>query len=157
MKDKIFQAMGRLTYGIYILTTKKGAEKHGMIASWVSQVSHDPPLVMAAIRKNRRVHPIVKETGAFALHVLDREDKRIIGRFKLPDPAQRFEGAECITLETGCPILKDTLAYMDCRLVETLDTGDHTLFIGEVLAADATEEGTPMTGWDYGKVYSGSS
>jgi len=157
MKDKIIQAMARFTYGIYVLTTMKGDEKHGMIASWVSQVSHDPPLVMVAIRKNRRVHPIVMEMGAFALHVLDKEDKRIIGRFKLPSPAQRFEGVECVTLETGCPILKDTLAYLDCRLVETVDAGDHTLFIGEALAADATEEGTPMTGWDYGKVYLGSS
>jgi flavin reductase (DIM6/NTAB) family NADH-FMN oxidoreductase RutF len=139
------------------LTTKNGDEKHGMIASWVSQVSHDPPLVMVAIRKNRRVHPIVMEMGAFALHVLDKEAKAIIDRFKLPSPAQRFEGAECATLETGCPILKNTLACLDCRLVETLDTGDHTLFIGEALAADVADEGTPMTGWDYGKVYLGSS
>ncbi len=157
MKDKIIEAMSRFTYGIYVLTTMKDDEKHGMIASWVSQVSHEPPLVMAAIRKNRRVHPIVLETGAFALHVLDKEDTRIIARFKLPQPAQRFEGLECITLETGCPILKDTLAHLDCRLVETVDAGDHTLFIGEALAADVAEGGTPMTGWDYGKVYLGSS
>ena len=157
MKDNITKAMSHLSYGIYILTTMKGEEKHGMIASWVSQVSHTPPLVMVAIRTNRRVHPIVKETGAFALHVLDKEDKQIIGRFKLPRPEQRFEGAECITLETGCPILKDCLAYMDCKLFTTIDAGDHTLFIGEVLAADSKEEGAPMTSWDYGKVYLGNS
>ena len=158
MKDKIIQAMARFTYGIYVLTTMKDDEKHGMIASWVSQVSYDPPLVMVAIRKNRRVHPIVMEMGAFALNVLDRdENKGLLGRFKLPSPAQRFEGVECIMLETGCPILKDTLAYLDCRLVETVDAGDHTLFIGEALAADAAKEGAPMTGWDYGKVYLGSS
>ena len=46
---------------------------------------------------------------------------------------------------------------LDCRLVDTVDAGDHTLFIGEALAADAREEGSPMTGWDYGKVYRGSS
>ncbi len=157
MKEKIIDAMTRLSYGIYVLTTMKEDEKHGMIASWVSQVSHDPPLVMVAIRKNRRVHPIVKEAGAFALHVLDRDDKQIIGQFKLPKPAQRFKGAECITLKTGCPILKDALAYMDCRLATTLDTGDHTLFIGEVLAADVAGEGSPMTSADYGKVYLGDS
>ena len=158
MQEKIVDALTRFTYGIYILTTMKGDERHGMIASWVSQVSHDPPLVMVAVRKNRRVHPIVKETGAFALHVLDRDDnKQILGRFKLPLPEQRFEGAECVTLETGCPILTETLAYLDCRLVDTVDAGDHTLFIGEALAADAKEGGSSMTGWDYGKVYLGSS
>lgn len=158
MQERIHDALARFTYGIYILTTMKGDEKHGMIASWVSQVSHDPPLVMVGVRKNRRMHPIVKETGAFALHVLDRDNnKELLGRFKLPMPEQRFEGAECTTLETGCPILKDTLACLDCRLVDTVDTGDHTLFIGEVVEADASEEGTPMTGWDYGKIYPGSS
>ena len=157
MGDKIIDAMTRLSYGIYVLTTRKGEEKHGMIASWVSQVSHDPPLVMVAIRNNRRVHPIVKEAGAFALHVLDKHEGRIIGRFKLPAPAQRFEGADCIALETGCPILRDTLACMDCRLVDTVETGDHTLFIGEVLAADLKETGEPMTSADYGKVYLGDS
>jgi flavin reductase (DIM6/NTAB) family NADH-FMN oxidoreductase RutF len=157
MQDKIVQAMTRLSYGIYALTTTKGEEKHGMIASWVSQVSHEPPLVMVAIRKNRRIHPIVKETGSFALHVIDKDDKQLIGRFKLPSPAQRFEGSDCIVAETGCPIFKDKLAYMDCRLMETFDTGDHTLFIGEVMAADVAQEGTPMTCWDYGKVYLGDS
>jgi flavin reductase (DIM6/NTAB) family NADH-FMN oxidoreductase RutF len=157
MNDRVIGAMARLSYGIYIVTSKKDDEKHGMIASWVSQVSHYPPLVMVAIRKNRRMHPIVKEAGAFALHILDKDDKRIIGRFKLPSPSERFEGADCITQETGCPILKDKLAYMDCRLVTTFDTGDHTLFIGEVLAADLSGEGTPMTSADYGKVYLGDS
>lgn len=157
MRGKIIEATANLSYGIYVLTTMKGDEKHGMIASWVSQVSHDPPLIMVAVRQNRRVHPIVKEAGAFALHVLDRDERRIIAQFKMPTPAQRFEGLECITLETGCPILKDTLAYMDCRLRSAYDTGDHTLFIGEVLAADVPGEGTPMTGWDYGKVYLGDS
>lgn len=157
MQEKIIEAMARLSYGIYIVTTIKGEEKHGMIASWVSQVSHTPPLVMVAIRKNRRVHPIVKEAGGFALHVLDLEDKQTIGRFKLPSPEQRFQGADCVTLETGCPVLKDKLAYMDCKLMTTVDAGDHTIFIGEVLAANAAREGTPMTSWDYGKVYLGDS
>ena len=157
MNEKIVEAMSRFSYGIYVLTTRKGDEKHGMIASWVSQVSHDPPLVMVAIRKNRRIHPIVKVAGAFALHVLDRDERQIIARFKLPSPEERFEGIDCTTLKTGCPILKNALARMDCRLKTTVDTGDHTLFIGEVLAADSTETGTPMTSWDYGKVYLGDS
>ena len=157
MNDRIIEAMAYLSYGIYVLTSNKGDEKHGMIASWVSQVSHDPPLVMVAIRKNRRMHPIVKEAGAFALHVLDKDDEQIIGRFKRPSPAERFADTDCVTLETGCPILEDKLAYMDCRLVTTLDTGDHTLFIGKVLAANLSGEGTPMTSADYGKVYLGDS
>jgi len=157
MNEKIIEAMARLSYGIYVLTSKKGDEKHGMIASWVSQVSHEPPLVMVAIRKNRRMHSIVKEAGVFALHVLDKNEKDIIRRFKLPTPAERFKNIDCITLETACPIIEKALAYLDCRLVTTLDAGDHTLFIGEAMAAASAEKGTPMTSWDYGKVYLGDS
>jgi len=157
MNAKIQQAMGMLTYGIYILTTRKGEEKHGMIVSWISQISHDPPLVMAAIRKNRRMHPIVKEAGAFALHVLDQNEKHLISRFKLPSPAERFATVQCAEGETGAPIIKDALAFLECRVKKTVDAGDHTLFIGEAVSAAALDEGAPMTGWDYGKIYTGES
>jgi flavin reductase (DIM6/NTAB) family NADH-FMN oxidoreductase RutF len=157
MNGKIDQAMAMLSYGIYVLTTQKGSEKHGMIASWVSQVSHDPPLVMVAIRKNRRIHPIVKEAGSFVLHVLEKNEKRLIARFKLPSPVERFAESECFAGETGAPIIKDTLAYIECRLRAFFDVGDHTLFVGEAVSGDASTEGAPLTSWDYGKIYTGES
>jgi flavin reductase (DIM6/NTAB) family NADH-FMN oxidoreductase RutF len=157
MNEKIGRAMALFTYGIYILTTQKNDEKHGMIASWVSQVSHDPPLLMVAIRKNRRVHPIVKEAGSFVLHVLEKNEKHLIARFKLPSPGERFAKSECFTGETGAPIIKGTLAYIECRLRAFFDVGDHTLFIGEAVSGDTSGEGAPMTGWDYGKIYTGES
>ncbi len=156
MKEAIVEALARFSYGIYILTSHRGEEKHGMIASWASQISHTPPLVMVAVRKNRRMHPIIKDAGSFALHVLDAEDKKVIGKFKLPSPQERFEGIECGQMVTGCPIVKETVARLDCRLKTCLDAGDHTLFIGEVVEADVGE-GAPMTSWDYGKVYLGDS
>ncbi|RJP17417.1 MAG: flavin reductase [Candidatus Abyssobacteria bacterium SURF_5] len=157
MKEQIHEALGLFTYGIYILTSQKGDEKHGMIVSWVSQISHDPPLVMAAIRKNRRMHPIVEEAGSFVLHVLDKDAKQIVSRFKYPSPAERFAGVECATGATGAPIIKNVPAYAECRLRQTFDTGDHTLFIGEVVSAGVSGKGAPMTGWDYGKIYQGDS
>lgn len=154
--NKTARAMAHLSYGIYVLTCAKGGEKHGMIASWVSQVSHDPPLIMVAVRTNRRIHPILQEAGAFALHVLDKLDKKLIGRFKLPTSEERFQGLDCTAAETGSPIIKGALAWLDCTLVDSITPGDHTLFIGEALAADCSE-GTPMTSIDYGKVYLGDS
>jgi flavin reductase (DIM6/NTAB) family NADH-FMN oxidoreductase RutF len=157
MDKKIQRAMGLLTCGIYILTTHKDNEKHGMIISWVSQISHEPPLVMAAVRKNRRMHPIIKEAGAFVLHVLDKNEKHLISRFKLPSPVERFATVQCAAGKTGAPIIKDTVAYLECRLRATYDAGDHTLFIGEAISAGVSGKGTPMTSWDYGKIYRGES
>lgn len=157
MDEAIHRAMGLLTCGIYILTTNRAEEKHGMIVSWVSQVSHDPPLVMAAVRKNRRMHPIVEQAGAFALHVLDKNEKHLISRFKLPSAAERFAAVRCGAGKTGVPILEGAMAHLECRLWKTCDAGDHTLFIGEAVSAGVSGEGAPMTGWDYGKIYTGES
>jgi flavin reductase (DIM6/NTAB) family NADH-FMN oxidoreductase RutF len=99
----------------------------------------------------------VKEAGAFVLHVLDKEEKRLISRFKLPSAAERFATVDCSVGETGAPIIKDALAYIECRLRATYDTGDHTLFLGEAISANISKKGVPMTGWDYGKIYSGDS
>ena len=157
MDEKTQQALGMLTYGIYILTSRNGDEKQGMIASWVSQVSHNPPLVMVAVRENRRMHSIVMEAGSFALHVLEKDEERLINKFKLPTPAERFADVECATAATGAPIIKDSLAYLDCRLWKTIPAGDHTLFIGEVVSAGSSDKGAALTSWDYGKIYTGKS
>lgn len=157
MDEKTQQALGMLTYGIYILTSHSGNEKHGMIASWVSQVSHNPTLVMVAVRENRRMHSVVMEAGSFAIHALEKNEERLIAKFKETTPAERFADVECVTGVTGAPIIENSLAYLDCRLWKTIPAGDHTLFIGEVVSAGTSEKGAALTSWDYGKIYTGKS
>ena len=146
-----------ITYGLYILTTKKGREINGMIASWVSQVSFSPPLVMVGVRTNRYSHKMIIDSRVFALNVLGKEESSLVGKFKGASPAEKFEGIRWESKTTGAPIITETLAYMDCRLVSSVDTGDHTIFIGEIVDADTLRDGTPMTSQDYGKVYLGQS
>lgn len=157
INEAIIETLGKITYGLYVLTAKKGEEINGMIASWVSQVSYDPPLVMVGVRKNRYTHKMIEETGIFALHVLAKEDINLVSRFKWPDPKKKFEGLKWTTKTTGAPILEQTLAYMDCKLTDTVNTGDHTLFIGQIIEAYTLKQGVPLTSLDYGKVYLGQS
>jgi flavin reductase (DIM6/NTAB) family NADH-FMN oxidoreductase RutF len=86
MKNEILSALGHMTYGIYILTSRSGSEINGMVASWVTQVSYSPPLIMVAVHPNRYSHDLIKKGNAFALHVLDRSQKDMLKRFKGPDP-----------------------------------------------------------------------
>lgn len=155
MEQKVTEALKRLSYGIYIVTVKSDDDRNLMIASWVSQVSRRPPRVMVAIRKNRRTHSMINESQSFALHALEKGETDRITRFKSVVADDRFEGISLDQAATGSPIIKDSLAYLDCKLVDTVDTGDHTLFIGEVQAADAKPSGVPMTTLDYGKTYIG--
>lgn len=155
MNVNTLKALGKMTYGLYVLTTKKGEEINGMVASWVSQVSFNPPQVMVGVRKNRYTHNMIKESGIFALNVLGKENAGLVSKFKLPTPEEKFKGIGWKTRTTGAPILDETLVYMDCRLVNSRDTGDHTLFIGEIVDADTLKEGIPMTSLDFDKVYLG--
>jgi len=157
LKENIIKVLEKITYGLYILTTKKGKEINGMIASWVSQVSFNPPLVMVVIRTNRYSHKLIRESGIFALNVMGKENTGLVGKFKLPTAKEKFKGIKWETKTTGSPIINETIAYMDCKLVKTIDTGDHTVFVGEILDANTIEDSIPMTSLDYGKVYIGQS
>jgi flavin reductase (DIM6/NTAB) family NADH-FMN oxidoreductase RutF len=144
-----------MTYGIYVLTTAHEQEMNGMIASWVSQVSHAPPLVMVAVHPNRYSHHLILRSKAFALHALSRGQEHLIRRFKGPEPTAKFSNLGWFQGKTRCPILEKCLGYVECELRATYEPGNHTLFIGEVVEAGTAEEGEPMSTLDYHGVYLG--
>ena len=155
MQDRWQSAFGQMNYGIYVLTTRLDNTYNGMIASWVSQVSHTPPLIMVAVHPNRFSHGLLAESGCFALHVLDRSQKTLLGRFKGPEPAEKFAGLEWQAGQTGCPVLRDCLAWFECTVTERLAPGNHSLFIAEVIKAGCPALGDPLTTLDYDGHYTG--
>ncbi|MBI5894190.1 MAG: flavin reductase family protein [Deltaproteobacteria bacterium] len=142
----INDAMSKLTHGVYIITTKAKDKINGMTAAWVSKVSFDPPLVMVAVGLGRYSHELMKEGKVFAVNVLDEKQIDIGKHFgtKSGRTVDKFKNIQHTTKVTGAPILKDALAYLDCKLVSTYEAGDHTLFIGEVVDADVLREGKPQ-------------
>jgi len=148
-------ALGQMTYGIYVLTTFYKEEINGMIASWVSQVSYDPLLLMAAVHPNRDSHGLIEKSGCFALHVPAKEQSDFLRRFKGPDPNQKFSSIAWRRGTTGCPVIKDCLAWFECRVKAAHRPGNHTLFIGEVVAAGSNGGGDPLITRDYDGVYLG--
>ena len=157
MDKKWVEAFAKMTYGIYVLTSKTGEAVNGMIASWVSQVSYDPPLIMVAVHPNRYSYQLIEEGGCFALHILSDGQADFLARFKGPDVNHKFSGLNWTTGLTGCPILSDCLAYFECELKTHYRPGNHTLFIGEVIRAGSLKEGKPFTSMDYNGVYLGKA
>lgn len=157
MDEKWLEALRYLVQGIYVLTASHEGKINGMIASWVSQVSYDPPLVMVAVHPNRYSHHLIEKGQAFALHVLSRDQKPFLARFKGPDPLSKFSDLEWARGKTGSPILKDCLAYLDCRLVHSLAPGNHTVFFGEIIDAKWMAPGDPMSTLDYEGTYLGKA
>lgn len=155
MENKWIQAFGKMTYGIYILTTFYEDEINGMIASWVSQISYDPPLVMTAVHPNRYSHQLIEQSGSFALHMLSKKQADFLSRFKGDDPKGKFGGIQWTKGKTGCPILYECIAYMECTVKAAYKPGNHTLFIGEIVDAHRFSDDDLLTTLDYRGQYLG--
>ena len=147
----------KIPHGIYICGVKEGDEVNGYTASWVMQTSFKPPMVINAVRRDNRSHGMVETSQVFALSILAEGQKDLAQKFFQPlqRVGNRFDDVEFyLGKETGCPIISDSLGYVECRVVGSLPQGDHTVFLGEVIGAGIHREGKPLlleaTGWNYG-------
>lgn len=130
---------------------------NGYTASWVMQASFQPPLVVNCVKQDSKSHAMIKSSQVFALSVLEAGQKEVAQKFFKPQRrvGNKFEDIEFYLGEaTGCPIISDSLGYVECRVVSAVEHGDHTVFVGEVIAAGVHREGDPLllesTGWNYG-------
>jgi flavin reductase (DIM6/NTAB) family NADH-FMN oxidoreductase RutF len=134
MQEVAFTA---LVHGVYVITTRLGEKVNGMTAAWVSQVSLNPLMVMVAIAPPRYSHDLIKESSVFAINVLTSEQVELAKRFgyKSGRKIDKLAGLNWIEAATGSPILPQAHAYLDLKLAHSFEAGDHTLFVGEVVAA----------------------
>jgi flavin reductase (DIM6/NTAB) family NADH-FMN oxidoreductase RutF len=130
-------AFAALVHGVYVVTTRLEDQVNGMTASWVSQVSLTPLLVMVSIAHPRYSHRLIKDSGIFAINVLTSDQVELGKRFgyKSGRKVDKFASLEWHPGATGAPILPQAYAYLDARLVDIFPAGDHTLFVGEVVDA----------------------
>ena len=157
MKTEWMRIFGTMTNGVYVLTTALEGKINGMIASWVSQVSYEPPLIAVAVHENRLSHGLVRESGLFALHVMGRQHKRMVSRFMTSDPETKFSGIGWKPGQTGCPILEDCVACFECRVKTSIQPGNHMVFFGEVVNAMTVSDAEPLTTRDYHGQYIGKA
>lgn len=124
------QALGRVVGSLCVVTTKKQELTGAMLASWVSQATFNPPGLTVAVAKERAIESLLFKGDNFVLNIL-QEGKHLalMKQFLKPfDPgANRFEGVATETAANGCPILKEALAYIECRIDNRMECGDHWL------------------------------
>lgn len=136
--------LGHWAGGVSIVTTTTPDGKDcGLTANAVASVSLEPSLILVCVEKSADTHDCIRQAGYFAVNVLEGNAERVARRFSAWEVSTKFEGLAFHKELTGAPILEDALAWVDCRVWAEHDGGDHTIFIGEVLAGDA-REGTPM-------------
>ncbi len=141
--DTFRAVLGRFASGVTVVTTRDGAERdHGLTVSAFSSLSLDPPLVLVCIDQCSSLHPVLGEAAHFAVNILASGQEALSRRFS-GIVGNRFDGIGYTRGLTGVALLDDALAYVECRVARRHDEGDHTIFIGEVEAAE-TRSGHPL-------------
>lgn len=135
--------VGRFTSGVTVITTVVEGKRFGTTASAVSSLSMDPPMLLICLNKTSETRQAIVEAGAFAVNVLSEGQVGLAARFASKGD-DKFSGVQVTEGRSGVPILDGSLATMECRTVETVVGGTHTVFLAEVVAAGA-EELEPLT------------
>lgn len=139
------RVVGHFPSGVTVVTTcLPRGEPCGLTVNAFSSVSLEPPLVLICVERNAASHACIRTVGLFAVNVLDADEgERLSRRFAEPRLDDKFDGVGYGSGVTGAPILDQALAWMECRVTEELAGGDHTVFIGEVVAGEA-RKGHPL-------------
>jgi flavin reductase (DIM6/NTAB) family NADH-FMN oxidoreductase RutF/rubredoxin len=155
------QALRPISYGLYIIGSRKGDRINAQIANTVVQVCSEPPAISVAINKGNLTHEFIKDSGVFTVSVLCQDAPlSLIGKFgwKSGRDADKFDGVNYILGETKAPIVLDhAVAYMEAKVVNEADARTHTIFIGELVGAEVLSEDEPMTYAHYHKVKRGTT
>src|SRR5262245_5633235 len=137
--DTFRAVMSRWSSGITVITARHDGRIHGMAATSFCSVSADPLLVLFCADQRTRTFPLVEASGAFAVNIVSESQDdtfRVFAGWKGDPDGDKFAGQAVETAATGSPILKDALAWLDCRVYATYPGGNtHTIFVGEVVAA----------------------
>jgi flavin reductase (DIM6/NTAB) family NADH-FMN oxidoreductase RutF len=127
-----------IPYGLYVLTAKgKDDAVAAATVNWVTQASFAPPLVVVGVKTDSHAHPLIKESRAFALNVLGKDQGAMAFTFFKPATreGQKISGEPFRWGTTGAPILENAPAFFECWLVDSVERGDHSIFVGEVVEA----------------------
>jgi flavin reductase (DIM6/NTAB) family NADH-FMN oxidoreductase RutF len=138
-------ALGRIPSGLFIVTARHRELETGMLASWVQQCSFEPPQITLAIKRGRDVGSWITGGDPFVVNILGASQTDLIGRFARGfDPGEpAFDGLAIERSANGVPVLSAALAWLECRAIQTVEVGDHDLFIALVQGGQLLRDGEP--------------
>ncbi len=141
------KALGCFATGVTVITVDYDGEVHGMTANAFTSVSLDPQLVLVCVDHKARTHAQLHAKKRFGVNVLASDQRAISQYYAKParthERAEEEAGAKFDRTPHGTPVLHGALAYLECRLHNAQDAGDHTIFIAEVEGV-VVREGDPL-------------
>jgi flavin reductase (DIM6/NTAB) family NADH-FMN oxidoreductase RutF len=147
-----------IPYGFYITgVVGSNGEANGFTTNWVSQVSFSPQQLIVAVRNDQHTHDLIEDSGVFSLNFLDTDQEDLAQKFTQPLEHEdgRVGDSPYTTGETGAPLFEEAFAHLECRVVDKMEAGDHTVYLGEVAAADLKRPADILTDLDTPMEYGG--
>lgn len=165
--EEVSNALKKITYGFYIVTTRKDSEEMSTrdqdfvaagTVSWVSQASFEPTLVTVAVKKQSDLHETIEKSRTFAINIVGKDNDDMPAAFAEDTKVEegQLNGYAFEDGQTGAPILKDVPAYLECKVKEDVTIGDHSIFVSEVVAGGVRDaDAVPLTEWETDMHYGG--
>ena len=157
MNTMIFRDM---SYGVYVTTSLDGNRPVGCITNSIMQITSDPATIAVSVNHNNYTNSCIDKSGKFAFSILsENSDPSLIGTFGFQSSKEndKFEGVD-YELAAGLPVIKDSCGYVVCRVIDTMETETHTVFLGEVIEAESYgKPDNAMTYAYYHKVVKGKA
>ena len=141
-KKQVGKALGRVASGLFVVTAKCEDKEDAVLASWVNQCAFDPPAVTIALATLRQARLLVEGAGAFIVNVLPKDDMALLKYFSRP-PEDIFKGVMTRKGLEDIRILIDAVAYLECEVVQSMQAGDHVLYVGEIVGGKTLKGGDP--------------
>lgn len=139
-----FEALFKISYGLYIVSSGDKNQGNGFISNTFFQVTAEPPRFASCCNKDNYTAALIQKAGAFSVSVIHKDtEPDIITRFgyKSGKDFDKLAGLKVKYGETGVPIvLNDGIAFLECKVVQTIDVGTHYMFIGELLHAEILDD-----------------
>ncbi len=154
----IAKVLRKLQYGVYVVTMGKGNEGNAFTASWISQVSSLPPMLALAVNNKHQSARLLNELDAYAVNLIPEGQDAVAKAYYGPAESgyEKLKAKNvAVSSGTGTALLAGVMGYLDCRIVNRVGCGNHTLYIGEIVAAHLDADGRILTTEKSGMLYLG--
>ncbi|MEG1560440.1 MAG: flavin reductase family protein [Clostridia bacterium] len=153
------KALYSLSYGVYILTTKDLERDTGCVVNSAMQITNAPETIAVSVNHDNYTNSCIQKSGIFALSILaESSSPKLIGTFGFKSGKDYDKIANSETTEVnGVRVITDASAYIICKVINSMETNTHTVFLGEIIDADELTGEKPMTYAYYHNVIKGKS
>lgn len=140
--ETINKVMWQIPNSLCLVGSRAGDEWNGMTQSWMSQVAMEPVLIAISVDATAVTNRLIRDGGSFSVNLWDRDDTRVFVKFSKPaeKDGDTLNGRPIREGKTGVPIFTEAVAFIECRVRQTIELGSHDLFIGELVDAGFHED-----------------